>query len=173
MVKPRSSATHVFVHLDQLSRRGQRDARRLFDTAEPIPGLRGSIGRILSLVPPEGARQTVLADGAWITKQSLGERIREMEELGWVMTDADPHDKRAHLVHRTERGNRVLAVIEATIAAMEVEWSAQVGDERFIVFRTVLAELATGDVVHAIEPMSQGRRSRTVRSSGWHTGGGN
>ncbi len=137
--------THVFVHLDQLARRGQHDFRRLFDTAESIPGLRGSIGRILSLVPPEGARPTALADGAWITKQSLGERVREMERLGWVTTDADPVDKRAHLVHRTELGNRVLATAERTIAAMEAEWSAKVGADRYTVFRTVLAELANGD----------------------------
>jgi DNA-binding MarR family transcriptional regulator len=152
MVKPRSPATHVFAHLDQLSRRGQRDTTRLFDSAEPIPGLRGSIGRILSLVPPEGARQTALADGAWITKQSLGERIREMEQLGWVTTDTDPDDRRAHLVHRTERGERVLAAAEATIAAMEAEWSAEVGADRYIVFRSVLAELATGDEVRTAEP---------------------
>ena len=145
MVKRSSSSAHVFVHLDQLARRGQRVVRRLFDAAEPVPGLRGSIGRILSLVPPEGARPTTLADGAWITKQSLGERIREMERLGWVMTDADPVDKRAHLVHRTELGDRVLATVERTIAAMEAEWSAKVGADRYTVFRSVLAELASGD----------------------------
>lgn len=149
MVKSRSAPAHVpahvFVHLDQLARRGQRDLTRLLDTTESIPGLRGSIGRILSLVPPEGARPTALADGAWITKQSLGERVREMERLGWVTTDADPVDKRAHLVHRTELGNRVLATAERTIAAMEAEWSAKVGTDRYTVFRTVLAELANGD----------------------------
>jgi DNA-binding MarR family transcriptional regulator len=145
MVKRSSSSAHVFVHLDQLARRGQRVVRRLFDAAEPVPGLRGSIGRILSLLPPEGARPTTLADGAWITKQSLGERIREMERLGWVMTDADPVDKRAHLVHRTELGDRVLATVERTIAAMEAEWSAKVGADRYTVFRSVLAELASGD----------------------------
>ena len=143
MVK-RSASAHVFVHLDQLARRGERDVRRLFDAAERVPGLRGSIGRILSLVPPEGARPTALADGAWITKQSLGERIREMERLGWVTTSADPGDKRAHLVHRTELGDRVLATAEETIAAMEAEWSAKVGANRYAVFRSVLAELADG-----------------------------
>ena len=147
MVKRSSTSGHVFVHLDQLARRGEREVRRLFDAAEPIPGLRGSIGRILSLVPPEGARPTALADGAWITKQSLGERIREMEQLGWVTTDPDPLDKRAHVVHRTELGDRVLASVERTIAALEAEWSAKVGANRYAVFRSVLAELADGDDV--------------------------
>ena len=86
-----------------------------------------------------------MANGAWITKQSLGERIREMERLGWVTTDADPIDKRANLVHRTELGDRVLATGERTIAAMEAEWSAKVGADRYNVFRSVLAELANGD----------------------------
>jgi DNA-binding MarR family transcriptional regulator len=148
MVKRRSSSAqvseHVIVQLDQKARRGQRDVRRLFDAAESIPGLRGSIGRILSLVPPEGARPTTLADGAWITKQSLGERVREMERLGWVTTDADPVDRRAYIVHRTELGDRVLATAERTIAAMEAEWSAKVGADRYVVFRSVLAELANG-----------------------------
>ena len=145
MVKLRSSPAHVFVHLDQLARRGQRDIGRLFEAEAPIRGLRGSIGRILSLLPPEGARPTALADGAWITKQSLGERIREMERLGWVTTDSDPVDKRAQVVHRTELGDRVLGTAERTIAAMEAEWSAKVGAERYNVFRSVLAELANGD----------------------------
>ena len=98
-------------------RRGQHDIRRPFESTAPIAGLRGSIGRILSLVPPEGARQTALAGGAWITKQSLGERLREMEELGWVTTDADPADRRARVVQRTAHGDRVLATVDDTIAA--------------------------------------------------------
>jgi DNA-binding MarR family transcriptional regulator len=143
MVKRRTSAPHVLVDLDRLARRGQRDIRQSFESRQPFPGLRGSIGRILSLVPPEGARQTALADGAWITKQSLGDRIREMEELGWVTTDADPTDGRARVVHRTARGDRVLAAIDDTIAAMERKWALQVGADRYDVFRSVLAELTT------------------------------
>ncbi len=145
MVKRAFAHAHVFVHLDQLSRRGQSDMRRLIARSDSISPLRGSIGRILSMIPPIGARQTTLADGAWITKQSLGERVREMKLLGWVTTTADPIDRRARLVQRTELGDRVLIVAEATIAEMESEWSAQVGAERYGVFRSVLAELVTDD----------------------------
>ena len=163
MVKQSFSPAHVLVHLDRVARRGERDIRRLFDAAAPIPGLRGSIGRILSLVPPDGARPTTLAHGAWITKQSLGERIREMEQLGWVTTDADPVDKRAHVVHRTELGDRVLATVERTILAMEAEWSAKVGADRYAVFRAVLAELAN-DTTRRSEPLRQQPRAATANA---------
>jgi len=141
MVKERPS--HVFVHLDALSRRGQSEMRLLFARRGEIPGFRGSIGRILGLVRDGGSRQSELAEGAWITPQALGERIRQMEERGWVAVEVDPRDRRARIVTRTRAGERVLAEAESVIASMEEAWARQVGDDRYRTFREVLAELAS------------------------------
>ena len=145
MVNPRSRFAppdHVLAQLDGLHRRIDADLGRLIRARPPVEGMRGSFGKILGLIPDDGARQTTLAEGAWITKQSLGERIREMESLGLVTTTPDPGDGRARLVRRTARGTKVRAVTESAIAAMEAEWAPRVGADRFAVFRSVLEELA-------------------------------
>ena len=106
--------------------------------------LRGSEGRILDLVRAKGTRPTVLAEGAWITKQAIGKRIRDLEARGLVQLDPDPDDGRAVLVHRTAEGERVRTVIGEQIADLERELREQVGDERYRIFREVLDELGGG-----------------------------
>ncbi|MEO5900589.1 MAG: MarR family winged helix-turn-helix transcriptional regulator [Ilumatobacteraceae bacterium] len=117
----------------------------------PSRGTHLSNGTARHLADPEcasgdaavtSAPSTALAEGAWITKQSLGERRRRMETLGLVVTAADPDDGRARLVRRTARGSKARAATESAIAAMEAEWAMRVGADRFAVFRSVLEELA-------------------------------
>ena len=103
--------------------------------------LRGSEGRILGLIEPDGTRPTSLAQGSWITKQAIGKRIRELEERGLVEVRADPEDGRAVRVLRTGKGDRVKARTDARIAALEQDFAAEVGEERYRIFREVLGEL--------------------------------
>lgn len=112
-------------------------AERIRDTGI----LRGSEGRILGLVSPDGSRPTSLAEGSWITKQAIGKRVRELEERGLVEVRPDPADGRAVLVHRTAKGDRVRAGAEAKIAELERDLAAEVGEDRYRTFREVLVEL--------------------------------
>lgn len=104
---------------------------------------RGSHARLLQLVPPEGARQSKLAEG-WISKQAVGKRIEEMVEAGLVRVEPDPHDGRASVVRRTAEGDRTLALIMRELAELEVELAQEVGERRYRTFRAVLDELASG-----------------------------
>ena len=129
---------HVLAALGALDRRIDRDMRDL--RSPEAAGLRGSHGRILSEIAVGGSRPSALAAG-WISKQAMGQRIRELEQRGWVSVSADPSDGRAVLVHRTEAGERVRDAASAAIAAMEERWAAAVGPERYATFRAVVDAL--------------------------------
>ncbi len=132
---------HAFVALDRLQQRAQREvgARLPPDAA----GLRGSHGRILDMIGPDGSRPTELARGAWISKQAIGQRVKELEELGWVTVAPDPDDGRAVRVRRTAEGDRVRTGAVRAIRRMEHDWAQQVGVERYRAFREVLDELGS------------------------------
>lgn len=129
----------MFAALEQLNRRADSDMRRLLP--RQMVSLRGSHGRILDLIDDDGTRPTALADGARITKQAISERVRELEERGWVTVSPDPNDGRATIVRRTSSGDRVRKAALNTIQTMEHEWSQRVGADRYDTFRQVLDEL--------------------------------
>jgi hypothetical protein len=105
--------------------------------------MRGSHGRLLHLVPPEGARPSALAQG-WASKQAVGKRIQEMLEAGLVTVEPDPDDGRANIVRRTPEGDRIMALVLGELAVVEAELAAEVGERRYHMFRTVLDDLAAG-----------------------------
>lgn len=131
--------SHVFAALERLRRRGDRDMARL--TAPITKPLRGSHGRLLSLIPETGIRPSEIAADAWITKQAVGSRLREMEELGWITITPDPADGRAVVVKRTAAGTRIRRAALQAIRDLEAEWAAAVGPARYKTFRAVLEEL--------------------------------
>lgn len=105
--------------------------------------MRGSHARLLHLVPPDGARPSELAQG-WISKQAVGQRIREMLEAGLVTVEPDPQDGRANIVRRTPEGDLTMTLVMRELATLETELAAAVGPRRYRTFRAVLDELATG-----------------------------
>ena len=141
MVDDIADNSHVFAALEQLRRRADQDMSRL--TAGIAKPLRGSHGRLLSLIPDDGIRPSEIAADAWITKQAVGTRLREMEELGWVMIGPDPADGRAIIVKRTASGTRIRRAARKAIEALEAEWAAAVGADRYRVFRAVIDELGS------------------------------
>jgi DNA-binding MarR family transcriptional regulator len=110
----------------------------------PASSLRGSEGRILDLIGTDGTRPSVLAEGAWITKQAIGKRIHELEARGLVTVEPDPADGRAVIVRRTAEGDRIRGFALEQIADLEREFADVVGIDRYNMFRSVLEELALG-----------------------------
>jgi DNA-binding MarR family transcriptional regulator len=131
---------HLLASLDLLMARLGSGMRRRTERAGLT--IRGSEARLLHLIGPEGTRQTDLADGAWITKQAIGKRIREMEDRGLVTVAPDPADRRATLVRRTAAGDAVRAATRAMVRDLEDELAGIVGLDRYRVFRAVADELA-------------------------------
>jgi len=59
---------------------------------------------VFATLPPEGARAADMAARAGITRQSMGEVIRDMVGLGILETVPDPADGRAKIVRFTDYG---------------------------------------------------------------------
>ncbi len=93
-------------------------------------------------LPPDGARQSVLAERAKMRKQSMGYLVRHLESCGYLERVADPDDKRAQLVRQTARGREVERIARRAIAGVEHEWLELLGPVRFSVFRRTLETIS-------------------------------
>lgn len=69
--------------------------------------IQASHNAVYATLPPEGARSADMAQRAGITRQSMGEIIREMVALGHLEMVPDPTDGRAKIVKWSEHGKRV------------------------------------------------------------------
>jgi DNA-binding MarR family transcriptional regulator len=58
-----------------------------------------------------------------------------------VELSADPADKRAKRVRRTPRGDEIVLAVRDLLDATEERWRAEVGPQRYAIFREVLEEL--------------------------------
>ena len=112
--------------------------------AEQAPELRPSQLRVLEWLPPEGLTISELAECAEMTAQGCGQFVRQLEALGMVEVTVADHDARARVVRVTDRGRAALARSAAVLRACDDAWAAQVGAERWRVFREVLEEVALG-----------------------------
>lgn len=128
--------------LREALQRARADGMALIAADAAVDGsLTPAHARLLGRVPPEGARVTDLAAQSGITKQALGQLAGLLADRGYVEIVSDPGDRRARLIRCTERGERVGRAIRAAAATIEDGWRAQVGADRYAVFREVLAEL--------------------------------
>jgi len=118
--------------------------RRMDEGIKPrvaSPKLRPSQLRLLSLTPADGMRVTDLAARVGMTKQALGEFVATLQDAGLVEVTVDQRDRRVRLVRPTPAGQELQRVIESAIAGIEQRWAAEVGPERWAIFREVLAEI--------------------------------
>lgn len=82
---------------------------------------------ILSYIDPAGTRIVTLADRAGMTKQSMGDLVKELETQGYVERSPDPHDKRAVIIKMVESNTSFLADAYNIIAEIQSEYAAALG----------------------------------------------
>lgn len=117
--------------------------------------LRPTHGCVFRFVREDGMRLTDLAGFAGITKQSAGELVDDLVNLGYVERIADPNDRRAKLICLTERGREAQRVGFGIFAELEQRWAAHFGQERFEQLRELLEEIAAGKAPAAVPELSQ------------------
>src|ERR1044072_2654737 len=93
---------------------------------------------VFATLPTEGARASDMALRAGITKQSMGEAIRDMVDLGLVRMTEDPTDRRAKLVTWTEAGHEVARDGKRHMHALEQLWMEKFGEQEYETAREVL-----------------------------------
>jgi DNA-binding MarR family transcriptional regulator len=84
---------------------------------------------VFGFLGQEGARAADLAARAGITRQSMGEVIRDLVELGIVEMKPDPTDRRAKLVTFTELGRQEAMQGFEHIVDLEERVVAELGEE--------------------------------------------
>jgi DNA-binding MarR family transcriptional regulator len=94
---------------------------------------------VFATLPPEGARSADMAERAGITRQSMGEVIRDLAERGVVEMVPDPSDGRAKIVRFTEQGVAMAQEGFAHITDLDRLFRETFGDADYEACRRVLA----------------------------------
>lgn len=103
--------------------------------------IKPSHGAVFGQLTDEGARLTDLAKTANVSPQAMGELVDELEEMGYVARTPDPTDGRAKLIMLTEAGRRCRDDGERTIAELERQISATLGERGHAELRLMLIRL--------------------------------
>ena len=111
------------------------------------PQVKPAHNAVFGALGGNGARATDLAARAGITRQSMGEIVRDLVGLGFVTMEPDPLDRRAKLVKYTPAGVELTNGGFQHILGLEERFAEEFGAERYEQARDVLAW-----VVQLLEP---------------------
>jgi DNA-binding MarR family transcriptional regulator len=111
-------------------------------------GLTGGAATILPMIEANGSRPIVLAERSGLTRQAVGQIIRELEARRFVELAPDPHDARAKVVRFIGVGH---ALHEASVAAVADVYSRArdiLGEDAIPRIEADLARLAAAVAPH-------------------------
>jgi DNA-binding MarR family transcriptional regulator len=89
-----------------------------------------------------GTRITELAKRAGMTKQAMGQLVREFQEFGYLELQPDPTDRRAKLATYTETGRRLADDAARAVADVQAEFKAALGKGGWKELRKLLGKVA-------------------------------
>ncbi len=89
-----------------------------------------------------GTRITALARRAGMTKQAMGQLVREFQELGYIVLRPDPTDRRAKLATYTELGQLLAEAAERSTEEVQADFRKALGKGGLKELRKSLARLA-------------------------------
>jgi DNA-binding MarR family transcriptional regulator len=101
---------------------------------------------LLPHLDESGTRATILAARAGMTKQGMGQLVRELEGLGYLERASDPTDGRASLIRFTASGLRLLRDAVRVTQELDAELAAMIGSDRIEGLREALDKIAAIDV---------------------------
>jgi DNA-binding MarR family transcriptional regulator len=144
---------HVVALLDRARRRYRAEMTELAgpwraglssqELRDAAFALGGSHFRLLSHIPPDGARVTDIAEMADITKQSAGTSLMTMAGWDLVETVPDQADRRTRLTRRTPLGNEMVTAVDQLVAQVERRWHKSVGAADYDAMRRALITIVT------------------------------
>ncbi len=108
-----------FIALAEKAARALRDDMLANGHRAGFTELTSAHNAVFATLGPEGSRAADMAARIGITRQSMGEVVRDMVRLGILEMVEDPSDRRAKLVRYTSYGERVAQ--EGFNHIMEVE----------------------------------------------------
>lgn len=103
--------------------------------------LRPAHGCVFGNIDHPGSRLTELAERSHLAKQSVGQAVADLEQLGFVERVPDPADGRAKIIRLTPHGAEALAAAEEIFADIERRFAEEIGRRRYAEFRETLLDL--------------------------------
>lgn len=104
-------------------------------------GIKNSHNAIFATLDPDGSRAADMAAQTGMTRQSMGEIVREMVDLDIVKMTPDPTDRRAKLVTWTENGLAVAREGYTHILELEDAFADRLGAKKYAWLRDALAQM--------------------------------
>jgi DNA-binding MarR family transcriptional regulator len=96
-----------------------RQLRRLFDARVRNLGLTGPQARLLlALERNPGENQVFYAERLEIEPITLTRIIDRLEDAGWVKRQSDPADRRARILHLTDKSRGIVIALRASVEAL-------------------------------------------------------
>ena len=96
---------------------------------------------LLRALPEDGIRASTLSRELGVTKQAVGQCLRDLEKAGLVQRRKDPTDRRALIVLATDQGTQAARAGERALREQEAEVADVLGRTRLRALRATLEEL--------------------------------
>jgi DNA-binding MarR family transcriptional regulator len=129
------------------------DFRNLLEEAA-ITDVRPTHGCVFRFIRGDGMRLTELASRAGLTKQSVGEIVDDLANLGYLERYPDPTDRRAKLIRLTAKGLETQRIGFSLFTKLEEHWAATFGPDRIAALRTLLEEIALSKAPAAVPELA-------------------
>lgn len=136
----RADLVPLIALVHRLNRALQQDMVRAAH-AHGYVGLKNSHNAVFATLGAEGGRAADLAAQMGMTRQSMGELIRELVDLDIVTMAPDPADRRAKLVTWTEHGLDAARQGFEHITELEGRLAHELGVERYAWLREALVRI--------------------------------
>lgn len=95
---------------------------------------------LLHSIPSQGGRASTLARELGVTKQAVGQALKELQREGYVIKIPDPQDRRALRVHATPEGMAVAEAGQRALQELEGRWGEELGRTRLRALRATMEE---------------------------------
>lgn len=104
-------------------------------------GLKLSHSPILTLIGPSGVRLHQLAELHRVSRQAISATAQDLEALGYLRREPDPHDRRGVIVRLTPRGTRLIEDSVSALDALDRRFEQQLAPGEFAVLERVARKL--------------------------------
>lgn len=104
-------------------------------------GLKSSFSQVLSLIIPDGGRIQHIASVVGVSKQAIAATATELEQLGYIVRDSDPDDRRQVILRLSPLGERLLSAASAAVQLLENSFLQALGTASYAELEKTLATL--------------------------------
>lgn len=98
-------------------------------------------GAVMAYLDADGVRATELSRLSGQHKQVVGTVVDELEELGYVVRQPDPVDRRAKLICPTDRGLAQMRVADEIMTAIQTRHARRLGKDAYAEFKSAFLDV--------------------------------